>query len=135
MRYDSPGTWNLSAYSSISVWTKSNKSTTFSISLIDSNDRSRTFWYLKAGEGSAATGWKRFVANLTDYTSETSGFNISAVDYVCLYAYSDVEESMTFWIDDLTVDTSLDLEKFVYTGRVPVDEAVVVYFLVHTEDK
>lgn len=135
VRYDSPGTWNLSAYSSIGVWAKSNKSTTFSISLVDSDGRSRTFWCLKAGEGSVATDWKRFVANLTDYTSETSGFNISAVDHIHLYVYSDVEDSMTFWIDDLTVDTSLDLEKFVYKGRVPVDETVVAYFYTCIEDE
>jgi hypothetical protein len=135
VRYDSPGTWNLSAYSSIGVWAKSNKSTPFSISLVDSNERSRTFWYLKAGEGSAAIDWKRFVANLTDYTSETSGFNISAVDRIHLYVYSDAEETMTFWIDDLTVDTSLDLEKFVYTGRVPVDETVVAYFYTCMKDE
>jgi len=135
VKYDSPGTWNLSGYSSISVWAKSNESTPFSISLADSDGRSRTFWYLKAGEGSAATDWKRFVANLTDYTSETSGFNISAVDRIHLYVYSDVEESMTFWIDDLTVDTPLDLEQSIYKGRVPVDETVVAYFYTCMEDE
>jgi hypothetical protein len=133
VRYDSLGTWNLSGYSSISVWAKSNESTTFSISLVDSDDRSRTFWCLKAGEGSATTGWKRFVVNLTDYTSQTSGFNISAVDRIHLYVYSNVEKSMTFWIDDLTVDTSVALEKAIYKDRVPVNEMVVICFYIDTE--
>jgi hypothetical protein len=65
----------------------------------------------------------------------TPGFDISAVDRIHLYVYSDVEKSMTFWIDDLTVDTSLALEKTIYKGRVPVDETVVAYFYVRIEDK
>jgi hypothetical protein len=132
--YDSLGTWNLSGYSSISVWAKSNESAPFSISLVDSDNRSRTFWYLKAGEGSATTGWKRFVANLTDYTSQTSGFNVSAVDRIHLYVYSDVKKSMTFWIDDLTVDASFGLGNSVYKSRVPVNETVVAYFYARIED-
>jgi hypothetical protein len=132
--YDSLGTWNLSGCSSISVWAKSNESTPFSISLVDSDSKSRTFWCLKAGEGSATTGWKRFVANLTDYTSQTYGFNISTVDRIRLYVYSDVKKSMTFWIDDLTVDASFGLGNSVYKSRVPVDETVVAYFCTRIED-
>jgi hypothetical protein len=135
VKYDSLGTWNLSGYSSISVWAKSNESTLFWMSLADSDDRSRTFWSLEAGEGSATTGWKRFVVNLTDYTSQTSGFDISAVDRIHLYVYSDVGKSLSFWIDDLTVDTSVALEQAIYKGRVPVDETVVAYFYVRMEDK
>jgi hypothetical protein len=134
VRYDSSGTWNLNGYSSISVWAKSNESTTFSINLFDSDDRSRTFWSLTAGEGSATRGWKRIVANLTDYTSQASGFNISAVDHIDLYVYSNVKKkSMTFWIDDLTVDTTLDLKKSIYKDRVPIDETVVAYFYTRME--
>jgi len=132
--YDSLGTWNLSGYSSISVWAKSNESTPFSISLVDSDNRSRTFWCLKTGEGSATTGWKRFVANFTDYTSQTYGFNICAVDRIHLYVYSDVKKSMTFWIDDLTVDASFGLGNSVYKSRVPVNETVVAYFYTRIED-
>jgi len=69
--------------------------------------------------------------NLTDYTSQTSGFNISAVDHIDLYVYSDVKKSMTFWIDGMTVDTALDLKKSIYKDRVPVDETVIAYFYKH----
>jgi hypothetical protein len=134
VRYNSSGTWNLSGYSSISVWAKSNESTTFSISLIDSSGRTRTFWSLEAGGSSATTSWKRFAANLTEYTSQTSGFNISAVDSIDLYVYSNVKKSMTLLVDDLTVDTALNLKQSVYKDRVPVDETVVAYFYTHLED-
>jgi hypothetical protein len=100
----------------------------FSITLDDANGRSRTFWSLEANGSSATTSWKRFAANLTDYTSETVGFNISAVESVDLYVNSNAKKSMTFWVDDLTVDTALNLTNYVYKGRVPVDEAVVAYF-------
>ena len=135
VRYDSLGTWDLSGYSSISVWAKCNESMPFSIGLVDSDDRSRTFWCLKAGEGSATTGWKRFVVNLTDYVSQTSGFNIKAVDCIHLYVYSDIKKSVTFWVDDLTVDTALNLTKSIYKDRVSVDETVVAYFYTRIEDK
>ena len=48
-----------------------------------------------------------------------------------LYVYSDVEKTMTFWIDDLTVDASFGLGNFVYKGRVPVNETLVAYFYPH----
>jgi hypothetical protein len=115
------------------VWEKSNESTLFSISLVDSNNRSRMFWSLKVGEGSATTSWKRFAANLTDYTSQTSGFNISTVKSIDLFVYSNVKKSMTFWIDDLIVDTALDLKKSIYKNRVPIDEPVVAYFSIRIE--
>jgi hypothetical protein len=134
VRYNSPRTWNLSGYSSISVWAKSNESTTFSITLVDCYGGSRTFWAIEAGDGSTTTGWKRFVVNLTDYTSQTSGFNISTVICINLYVYSKVKKSMTFWIDDLTVDTALDLRKSIYKDRVPADETVVAYFHTRIED-
>jgi len=82
-----------------------------SIELIQINTTTR------AKECSATSSSKRFVANLTDYTIQTSGFDISAVDRIHLYIYSDVEKSMTFWIDDLTVDASIALEKAIYKGR------------------
>ena len=132
--YDNPGTWNLAGYSSISVWAKSNESTTFSISLVDCYGGSRTFWAIEAGDGSATTGWKRFVVNLTDYTSQTPGFSINSVDHIDLFVYSTVGKNLSFWIDDLTVDTSVALETFVYKDRVPVDETVVAYFYTRIED-
>jgi hypothetical protein len=133
VRYDSPGTWNLSGYSSISVWAKSNESTTFSIALVDCYGSSRTFWAIEAGDGSATTGWKRFVVNLTDYTSQTPGFSINSVDHIDLFVYSTVGKNLSFWIDDLTVDTSVALEKAIYKDRVPVNEMVVIYFYIDTE--
>jgi len=133
VRYDSPGAWNLAGYSSISVWVKCNESALFSISLVDSYEGSRTFWAIEAGDGSATTGWKRFVVNLTDYTSQTHGFSINSVDYINLFVYSTVGKSLSFWVDDLTVDTSVALEKAIYKDRVPVNEMVVIYFYIDTE--
>jgi len=135
VRYDSSGTWNLSGYSSISVWARCNESALFSITLVDRYGGSRTFWAIEAGDGSATMGWKRFVVNLTDYTSQTPGFSINSVDHIDLFVYSTVGKNLSFWIDDLTVDTSVALENFVYKGRVPVDETVVAYFYTRMEDK
>jgi hypothetical protein len=135
VRYDTPRAWNLAGYSSIGVWVRCNESTTFSITLVDCYGGSRTFWAIDAGDGSATTGWKRFVVNLTDYTSQTPGFSINSVDHINLFVYSAVGKSLSFWIDDLTVNTSVALEKAVYKGRVPVDETVVAYFYIRIEDK
>jgi hypothetical protein len=133
VRYDSPGAWNLAGYSSISVWVKCNESALFSITLVDCYGGSRTFWAIEAGDGSASTGWKRFVVNLTDYTSQTPGFSINSVDHINLFVYSTVGKSLSFWVDDLTVDTSVALEKAIYKDRVPVNEMVVIYFYIDTE--
>jgi len=134
VRYDLNGTWDLSKYSSISVWAKSNQSAPFSITLTDANGNSRTFWSIKAGEESATTGWKRFAVNLSDYTSQTDGFNLSVVDTVNFYVCdSSAGKPISFWIDDLTVDTSIAFEKAIYKDRVPVNEMVVIYFYIDTE--
>jgi hypothetical protein len=134
LRYDTPRAWNLAGYSSISVWAKSNESALFSITLVDRYGGSRTFWAIEAGDGSATTGWKRFVVNLTDYTSQTPGFSINSVDHIDLFVYSTVGKNLSFWIDDLTVDTSVDLENFIYKDCVPADETVVAYFYTRIED-
>ena len=94
----------------------------------------QTFWAIEAGDGSASTSWKRFVVNLTDYTAQTPGFSINSVDHISLFVYSAVGKSLSFWIDDLTVDTSVALEKFIYKDRVPFDETVVAYFYTRIED-
>jgi hypothetical protein len=135
VRYDTPGVWNLAGYSSISVWVRCNESALFSITLVDSYGGSRTFWAIEAGDGSTSTGWKRFVVNLTDYTSQTPGFSINSVDHINLFVYSTVGKNLSFWIDDLTVDTSVNLETAIYKDRVPVDETVVAYFYTRIEDK
>jgi hypothetical protein len=134
VRYDLNGTWDLSKYSSISVWAKSNQSAPFSITLTDANGNARTFWSIKAGEDSATTGWKRFAVNLSNYTSQTDGFNLSMVDTVNFYVWdSNIGKPISFWIDDLTVDKSIALEKSIYKDRVPVNEMVVIYFYIDTE--
>jgi hypothetical protein len=135
VRYNSSGTWNLSEYSSISLWAKCNETASFSITLRDSSGETRTFWSIKVGDSSATAAWKRFVVNLDNYTSQTAGFNISMVDCIELYVSSHAAKHMSFWVDDLTVDTSLDLEKFVYRDRVLVDETVVAYFYTRIEDE
>jgi hypothetical protein len=134
IRYDSPGTWNLAGYSSIGVWAKCNESAAFSMTLVDRYGGSRTFWAIKAGGSSATASWKRLVANLTEYTSQTPDFRIDSVDYINLFVYSTVGKNLSFWIDDLTVDTTLNLHSFVYKDRVPVDETVVAYFYTRIED-
>jgi hypothetical protein len=116
------------------MWVRCNESALFSITLVDRYGGSRTFWAIEAGDGSATTGWKRFVANLTDYTSQTPGFSINSVDHIDLCVYSTVGKNLSFWIDDLTVDTVLDLETFIYKDRVPADETVVAYFYTRIED-
>jgi hypothetical protein len=134
VRYDNPGTWNLAGYSSINVWAKCSESALLSITLVDQYGGSRTFWAMKAEGSSATTSWKGFTVNLTDYTSQTMDFRISSVDYINLFVYSTVGKNLSFWIDDLTVDTALNLHSFVYKDRVPVDEVVVAYFYTRIED-
>lgn len=134
VRFDSPGTWNLSGYSSIGVWVNCSESAPFSITLVDRYGGSRAFWGIEVEGSSATTSWKRFAVNLTEYTSQTPDFRINSVDHINLLVYSTVGKNLSFWIDDLTVDTSLNLGKFVYKDRVPVDETVVAYFYTHVED-
>jgi len=136
VQYDLNGTWNLTEYSTIAVWAKCNQSAPFSISLTDAKNNSRTFWSIKAKEGSATTDWKRFVVNLSDYTSQMDGFNLSAVDIIGFYVWdSNTDKPISFWIDDLTIDISLDLQKAIYKDRVPVEETVIAYFYTRIEDK
>ena len=90
---------------------------------------------IEAEDGSATTGWKRFVVNLRDYTSQTPGFSINSVDHIDLFVYSTVGKNLSFWIDDLTVDKSVELENFIYKDRVPADETVVAYFYTRIEDE
>jgi len=101
---------------------------------IDHYGSSRTFWGIEAEGSSATTSWKRFAVNLTEYTSQTPDFSINSVDYINLFVHSTVGKNLSFWIDDLTVDTTLNLYSFVYKDRVPVDETVVAYFYACTED-
>lgn len=135
VRYDTLGAWNLAGYSSIGVWVKCNESAPFSITLVDCYKGSRTFWAIEAEDSSATTSWKRFVVNLTDYTSQTPDFIINSVDHINLFVYSEPEKGLSFWIDDLTVDTALNLGEFIYKDRVPVDETVVAYFYTCIEDR
>lgn len=132
-RYDTLGTWNLARYSSIGVWVKCNESAPFSITLVDYYGGSRTFWAIETGSSSAATSWKRLVANLTEYTSQTPDFRIDSVDYIDLFVSSTVGKNMSFWIDDLTIDTPLNLNAYIYKDRVPTNEPLVIYFYSRVE--
>jgi hypothetical protein len=69
----------------------------------------------------------RSVVNLTEYTSRTPDFSIRLVDHINFAVYSTVGKKLSFWIDDLTVDTSLNLEKFIYKDRAPIDETVIAH--------
>jgi hypothetical protein len=131
---ESPGAWNLAGYPSIGVWVKCSESAPFSMTFVDRYQGSRTFWAIEAEGSSATTSWKRLVVNLTEYTSQTPDFRINSVDYINLYIYSTVGKNLSFWIDDLTVDTTLNLHSFVYKDRVPIDETVIAYFYTHIED-
>ena len=113
---------------------KCNKSAPFSITLVDCYKGSRTFWGIETEGGSATTCWKRFVVSLTDYTSQTPDFTINSVDHINFFIYSEPERNLSFWIDDLTVDVAPDLGKFVFKGRIPVDETLVAYFCTFMED-
>jgi len=134
VRYDSPGTWNLAGCSSIGVWVKCNESALFCITLVDCYKGSRMFWAIEAEGGSAVTSWRRFAVNMTEYTSQTPDFVINSVDYISLFVCSEPKKNLSFWIDDLTVDTVLDLREFVYKDRVLVDVTVVAYFCTFLED-
>jgi len=133
VRYDGPGTWSLVGYSSINVWARYSESATFSITLVDCYGGSRTFWGIEAKGSSATTSWKRFVVNLTEYDSQTLDFRINLVDHIDLSVYSSVEKNLSFWVDDLTVDTPPNLNAYVYKDRVPTNEILIIYFYSRVE--
>jgi hypothetical protein len=134
IRYDSPGTLDLAGYSSIGVWVKCNESAMFSLTLVDRYGGSRTFWAIRAGGSSAATSWKRLVANLTEYTSQTPDFRIDSVDHIDLFVSSSAGKNLSFWIDDLIVDTPPNLNAYIYKDRVPTNEKLIIYFYARVQD-
>jgi hypothetical protein len=129
VRYDSLGTWDLSKVSLMGLWAKTSETAPFSMTMYDSSGRLRVFYALRSGESRLATSlWKRFVAELDNYTSQTDGFDIGMVDFIDFYISSGVGKSVSFWIDDLTIDNVSSSKGFIYKSRVLVDEAVVAYF-------
>lgn len=110
------------------MWAKANEETTFSINLIDATNESRTFWAIQEYGSSAITEWKRFVIDLSNYTSQTSSFDITRVDLVDVYISSDPGKEMSLWIDDLVMDDFPLLNGTVYKARVLTEDTVYVYF-------
>jgi hypothetical protein len=127
-RYNSSGTWDLSARPLLAVWAKANETNAFSITLHDSAGSTRTFWDMQAYGSSVTTQWKRFVVNLNNYTSQTSGFDLAKVDQVDFYVSAPPGQALTLFIDDLTIDSIPAVDGAVLKSRVLGTDAVVAYF-------
>jgi len=132
-RYNVAGTWDLGMQSTLAIWARADQETTFSITLADSAGNRRTYWDIQSYGSSATTRWKRFSVNLDDYTSQTSGFDLTMVDYIDFYVYSNPGESMSLWIDDLVTDVSPSLDGFIYKARILDRETTIVYFSTRIE--
>ncbi len=130
IRYDPEGVLDLSGQPLLEVWAKANEETAFSVNLIDAVNRSRTFWSVQEYGSSATTEWKRFVIDLSNYTSQTPDFDITRVNFIDFYVSSDPGKEMSLWIDDLIVDDLPHLNEAIYKARVLVEDTVSVYFAV-----
>jgi len=125
----SPSLLDLHTDTHISIWTKATEPATFSITLTDTQNKTRTYWDMKATDNrSATTNWKRLTANLNNYTSQTPGFDITAIKHIDFYIYSTPNKNITFWIDDPTIDTITNLNEYIYKDRVPTNETLIMYF-------
>jgi len=125
----SPLPMDLHTYTHISTWTKTTEPATFSITLTDTQNKTRTYWDIKATDNkSATTNWKRLTTNLNGYTSETPDFNITAIKHITFYLYSTPNKNITFWIDDPTIDTITNFNEYIYKDRIPTDETLIIYF-------
>ncbi len=129
-RYNPPGTWNLTSQSSMAVWARANEETIFSICLTDSAGKTRTYWNVQPDGSSATVQWKRFVVDLSNYTSQTPDFDLSKVDSVDFYVYSAAGKKMSLWIDDPVIDNIPPMSRTIYKARVLVRDPIIVYFAV-----
>jgi hypothetical protein len=129
-RYNPQGTWDLSSQFSLAVWAKANENAPLSITLTDSAGNTRTYWDIKPDDTSATAQWKRFVVNLNAYTSQNGDFDLSKVDSIDFYVYSNPGRKMTLCIDDPIIDSALPTEQTVYKARVSDKDLIVAYFAV-----
>ena len=128
VKYNPVGTWDLTSQSFLAVWAKADTETTFSITLTDVAGNTRTYWDLKPDGSSATTHWKRFAVDLSNYTSQSQSFDLSRVDSVDFYVYSNPGKLLSFWIDDPVVDSAPTLEGVVRKARVHLEDPVTLYF-------
>jgi hypothetical protein len=129
-RYNPQGTWDLSYRSSLAVWAKASENTPFSITLTDPAGHTRTYWDIKPDGTSATTQWKRFTISLNNYTSQNGNLDLSKIDSVDFYIYSNPGKQMTLYIDDPVIDDAVPTERIVYKARVPEKDLIVAYFTV-----
>jgi hypothetical protein len=128
VRYNQSEVLDLSKRPAFAVWAKANEEATFSMILHDSGGNTRSYWDIQAYGSSATQELKRFVIDLSDYTDQTPGFDLTAVDFIDLYIHSSSGKQMSLWVDDLVVDNFPQLETAIYKARVLASDAVVVYF-------
>jgi len=115
------------------VWSKANETGAFSITLHDLEGNTRTFWDIQAYGSSVTPEWKRFVVDLNNYTSQTSGFDLSKVDQIDFYVSAPPGQALTLFIDDLTIDNIPAVNGAVTKARVLESDVVVVYFSLKLE--
>jgi hypothetical protein len=126
--YNPVGTWDLTTHSFLAVWAKANMETTFSIGLNDAAGNTRTFWDLKPDGSSTTTQWTRFAINLSNYTSQSQSFDLSRVDSVDFYVYSNPGTHLSLCIDDPVIDTAPAPAGVVCKARVHHEDTITLYF-------
>jgi hypothetical protein len=127
-RYNSVGTWDLTTQPLLAVWAKADTETTFSITITDAAENTRTFWDLKPDGSSATTQWKRFAVNLNNYTSQPQSFDVSRVDSIDFYAYSNPGKHLSLWIDDPVIDSPPTSTGTINKARVHQEDPITLYF-------
>jgi hypothetical protein len=122
------GTWDLTTQPFLAVWAKADTETTFSITITDAAENTRTFWDLKPDGSSATMQWKRFAVNLNNYTSQPQSFDLSRVDSIDFYVCSNPGKHLSFWIDDLVIDSPPTSTGAINKARVHQEDPITLYF-------
>jgi hypothetical protein len=110
------------------VWARASERTTFSITLHDLANNTRTYWDLGTYGSSIDTQWKRFAIDLNNYTVQTSNFDLAKIKFIDFYVSSNQGRSMSLWIDDLVVDDLPLVNGAIYKTRVLTADVVAAYF-------
>jgi hypothetical protein len=134
LRYDPPDPMDLTDYQNILLWIKTEELSTFSIYMQGQSDSYRLFYGLKeAGEG-PTSDWKRFIVHLGNYTGQRGSFDLGGIDYVDFFISSKAGRNLAFWIDDVVVDSSFDLNDGILKTRVLTSDDVTVFFYAILQD-
>jgi hypothetical protein len=120
-------TADLSLYNTISFWTKCIGCSAVALSLVDTAGKDRLV-YPEIDQGSPASQFKRFSADIGKAIGASDGFDVKSVASMSFLAHSTNGTAMTFWIDDVVVDSEVSNPAFLFKGRVlPRDQVEFLF--------